>query len=102
MQIASGKVVQGRVELDAELPDGASVTVIASDGDAMFEVDAETEERPQPSRSRDTLWTRRNPSRRAGLAETHGTFTASLNVMLTLTVFPGATSIGSGVGGFLA
>jgi hypothetical protein len=45
MRIASGKVVQGRVELDAELPDGASVTVIASDGDAMFEVDAETEEK---------------------------------------------------------
>lgn len=45
MQIASGKVVQGRVELDAELPEGASVTVIASDGDETFEVDAETEKK---------------------------------------------------------
>jgi hypothetical protein len=33
MQVASGKVVDGRVELDGELPEGASVTVIARDGD---------------------------------------------------------------------
>jgi beta-lactam-binding protein with PASTA domain len=45
MQISSGKVVQGRVELDAELPEGASVTVIASDGDETFEVDAATEQK---------------------------------------------------------
>ena len=44
MQIASGKVVGGRVELDAELPEGASVTVIAPEGDETFEADAETEE----------------------------------------------------------
>ncbi len=43
MQIAPGKVVDGRVELDAELPEGASVTVIALDGDETFEADAETE-----------------------------------------------------------
>ena len=43
MQIASGRVVDGRVELDAELPEGASVTVIALDGDETFEADAETE-----------------------------------------------------------
>jgi hypothetical protein len=45
MQIASGQVVRGRVELDAELPEGASVTVIASDGDEAFEVDAEIEKK---------------------------------------------------------
>jgi hypothetical protein len=43
MQIASGKVVDGRVELDAALPEGASVTVLALDGDETFEADAETE-----------------------------------------------------------
>jgi len=45
MQIATGKVVQGRVELDAELPEGASVTVIATDGDETFEVDSATEQK---------------------------------------------------------
>jgi hypothetical protein len=44
MQIASGKVVDGRVELDAELPEGASVTVLALEGDETFEADAETEQ----------------------------------------------------------
>jgi beta-lactam-binding protein with PASTA domain len=41
--MASGKVVHGRVELDAELPEGASVTVLTSDGDETFEVDGDTE-----------------------------------------------------------
>jgi hypothetical protein len=44
MRIASGKVVDGRVELDAELPEGASVTVLALDGDETFEANAETEQ----------------------------------------------------------
>jgi hypothetical protein len=44
MRIASGKVVGGRVELDGELPEGASVTVLATDGDETFEADAETEQ----------------------------------------------------------
>ena len=44
MRIASGKVVAGRVELDAELPDGTSVTVLALDGDETFEANAETEQ----------------------------------------------------------
>jgi hypothetical protein len=44
MQIASGKVIGGRVELDGELPEGATVTVIAADADETFEVDAETEQ----------------------------------------------------------
>ena len=44
-QIASGRVVDGRVELDAQLPEGASVTLIAADGDETFEVDAESEKK---------------------------------------------------------
>ncbi len=43
MKIAPGKVVNGRIELDAELPEGASVTVLALEGDETFEADAETE-----------------------------------------------------------
>ena len=43
MRIASGKVVDGRVELDAELPEGATVTVLALEGDETFEADSETE-----------------------------------------------------------
>jgi len=45
MQIASGKVVRGRVELDADLPEGAVVTVLAPDTDGTFEADTETETR---------------------------------------------------------
>ena len=44
MRIASGKVVDGRVELDGELPEGASVTVLALEDDETFEADAETEQ----------------------------------------------------------
>jgi hypothetical protein len=44
MRIAPGKVVNGRIELDAELPDGTSVTVLALEGDETFEADAETEQ----------------------------------------------------------
>jgi len=44
MQIASGKVVHGRVELNGELPEGASVTVIAGDDDESFEADEATEQ----------------------------------------------------------
>lgn len=44
MRIAPGKVVNGRVELDVELPEGTSVTVLALDGDETFEADAETEQ----------------------------------------------------------
>jgi hypothetical protein len=43
MRIAPGKVVDGRVELDAELPEGAPVTVLAFEGDETFEADPETE-----------------------------------------------------------
>jgi beta-lactam-binding protein with PASTA domain len=44
VRIAPGKIVDGRVELDAELPEGASVTVLALEGDETFEADAETEQ----------------------------------------------------------
>jgi hypothetical protein len=44
MQIASGRVVDGRVELDGDLPEGASVTVIARDGDETFEADSSERE----------------------------------------------------------
>ncbi len=43
MQIASGKVVNGRVVVDAELPEGADVTLIALDGEESFEVSPELE-----------------------------------------------------------
>ena len=43
MRIASGKVIGGRVELDSDLPEGASVTVLAPEGDETFEVDPSTE-----------------------------------------------------------
>jgi len=43
MRIASGKVVGGRVELDSDLPEGTSVTVLAHEGDETFEADPATE-----------------------------------------------------------
>jgi hypothetical protein len=41
--IAPGKVVGGRIEVDADLPEGASVTVLVTDDDGTFEADPETE-----------------------------------------------------------
>lgn len=43
MQIASGKVVDGRVVVEAELPEGAEVTVLTRDSEETFEVDGELE-----------------------------------------------------------
>lgn len=43
MQIASGKVINGRVVVEAELPEGADVTLIALDGEESFEVSPELE-----------------------------------------------------------
>jgi hypothetical protein len=43
MRISFGKVVDGRVELDADLPEDASVTVQVKEGDGTFEADPETE-----------------------------------------------------------
>jgi hypothetical protein len=43
MQIASGKIVDGRVVVEAELPEGADVTMIALDREETFEVTPELE-----------------------------------------------------------
>ena len=44
MRVASGRVIDGRVELtDTELPEGAAVTVLLREGDETFEADEETE-----------------------------------------------------------
>lgn len=43
MQITSGRVVDGRVELEGELPEGTEVTVLARDSEETFEVDPELE-----------------------------------------------------------
>lgn len=43
MQIATGKVIDGRVVVQAELPEGAEITLLALDGEETFEVDAELE-----------------------------------------------------------
>ena len=43
MQIASGKIIDGRVVVEAELPEGADVTLIALDGEETFEVSPELE-----------------------------------------------------------
>ncbi|HSY51785.1 MAG TPA: hypothetical protein VLC46_23485 [Thermoanaerobaculia bacterium] len=44
MRVASGRIIDGRIELDdVELPEGASVTVLLQEAEETFEVDAETE-----------------------------------------------------------
>ena len=43
METASGRVVNGRVLVEAELPEGADVPLIALDGEETFEVSAELE-----------------------------------------------------------
>lgn len=43
MQIASGKVINGQVVVETDLPEGADVTLLALDGEETFEVDAELE-----------------------------------------------------------
>jgi hypothetical protein len=43
MQIASGRVVDGHVVVEGELPEGAEVTLLALDGEEEFEVDAALE-----------------------------------------------------------
>lgn len=43
MQITSGKVVGGRVELETELPEGTEVTVLTRDSEETFEADPELE-----------------------------------------------------------
>ena len=44
MRVASGRVIDGHVELlDADLPEGAAVTVLLHEGDETFEADEATE-----------------------------------------------------------
>ncbi|HEY4641218.1 MAG TPA: hypothetical protein VII75_07720 [Thermoanaerobaculia bacterium] len=43
MQITSGRVVDGRVVLESELPEGTEVTVLARGSEETFEADAELE-----------------------------------------------------------
>jgi hypothetical protein len=44
MRVASGRIIDGRVELnDAQLPEGASVTVLLPEDEQTFEADPETE-----------------------------------------------------------
>ena len=44
MRFAPGKVVDGRVEFVGNLPEGASVAVLAIESDGTFEADRQTEE----------------------------------------------------------
>jgi hypothetical protein len=41
MRVASGKVVHGQIVYEGEFPEGASVTLIADDHEAGFEVSPE-------------------------------------------------------------
>jgi hypothetical protein len=43
MQITSGRVVAGHVELDTDLPEGTAVTVLVPEGDETFEADPQLE-----------------------------------------------------------
>lgn len=43
MQITSGKVIGGQVVIEAELPEGADITLVALDGEETFEVGPELE-----------------------------------------------------------
>jgi hypothetical protein len=43
MQIASGKVVDGHVVVEGELPEGSDVTLLAFDGEEEFQVGPELE-----------------------------------------------------------
>lgn len=44
MQLATGKVVKGQIVVEADLPEGADVTILfALDGEETFEADAELE-----------------------------------------------------------
>lgn len=43
MQIASGKVIDGQVVVECDLPEGSDVTLLALDGEEEFEVGADLE-----------------------------------------------------------
>ena len=44
MRVASGRIIDGHVELDVDFPEGATVTVLLPEGDETFEADPETEQ----------------------------------------------------------
>ena len=45
MLITTGKVNNGRIEVDSnQLPDGTTVTLLAHEGDEVFELDENTRE----------------------------------------------------------
>jgi len=41
MQVASGKVINGQIVVDADFPEGTEVTLLALDGEETFEIDQE-------------------------------------------------------------
>jgi hypothetical protein len=43
MQITSGRVVAGHIELDTDLPEGTAFTVLVPEGDETFEADPQLE-----------------------------------------------------------
>ena len=43
MQIPSGRVVAGHIELETDLPEGTAVTVLVPEGDETFEADPQME-----------------------------------------------------------
>ena len=43
MQVASGKVINGRIVVDAEFPEGADVTLFVNDDEETFDVTPELE-----------------------------------------------------------
>jgi len=43
MQVSSGKVVDGQVVVEGDLPEGAEVMLLTLDGEETFEVGAELE-----------------------------------------------------------
>ena len=45
MLITTGKVTNGVIQMDKDLPEGATVTILAHEGDETFELDPEQEAR---------------------------------------------------------
>ena len=43
VQVTTGRVIAGHVELETELPEGTKVTVLVPEGDETFEADPELE-----------------------------------------------------------
>ena len=45
MLITTGKVTNGVIQMDKDLPEGVTVTILAHEGDETFELDPEQEAR---------------------------------------------------------